>query len=142
LLPDLLGKHLKVWTISNVIYTDIFCRAMPWARLMIRRDSLPDDLNTSHSERARAVLAGLFFLSIPTVAFFPGLWWVPLALLATVFIANANLYRFMAKAGGTALAVRGVLFHQFYYLYSSSVFSWCFLENLVSRKKASSAQAP
>jgi len=142
LLPDLLGKHLKVWTIPNVIYTDIFCRAVPWSRLMIRRDSLPDDLNTSHSERARAVLAGLFFLSVAAVAFFPGLWWVPLVLLAAIFVANASLFRFMATAGGTALAVRGVLFHQFYYAYCSSIFAWCVLENLLSRKKARSAQTP
>jgi len=142
LLPDLLGKHLKVWTVPNVIYTDIFCRAVPWSRLMISRDSLPDDLNTSRSERARAILAGLFFVSIPTVAFFPSLWWAPLVLLAAIFIANANLFRFMVAAGGTALAVRGVLFHQFYYVYSSGVFAWCFLENILSRRKARSARTP
>ena len=45
-LPDLLGKHLKIWTIRNAIHTDIFCRALPWSRLMIDRKSTR--VNSSH----------------------------------------------------------------------------------------------
>lgn len=142
LLPDLLGKHLKVWTMHNVIYTDIFCRAIPWSRLMLRREALPDDLNTGRSERVRAVLAGIFFLSILAVIFTLQLWWLPLVLLAAVFIANTSLFRFLNAAGGLGLAVRGVLFHQVYYVYSSAVFAWCFLENLLFRKKTSAPQLP
>jgi len=48
--PNLLGKHLKIWTMGNIIHTDIFRRAMPWARLMIAREGLTDDLNTGMME--------------------------------------------------------------------------------------------
>lgn len=141
LLPGLLGKHLKIWTLRNVIYTDIFCRALPWSRLMISRGILPDDLNTSRSERGRAILAGLLFLSMAALVLNPGLWWIALALLATVFVANASLFRFLAAAGGARLAVCGVLFHQLYYVYSSAVFAWCLVENRLFGKNPRAASA-
>ena len=78
--PTLLGKHLKVWTIRNAIFTDIFRRALPWSRLMIAREGLGDDLNTSRAERLRAILAGVFLLSIVAMPFAPGLWKLALGL--------------------------------------------------------------
>ncbi|MCB1155695.1 glycosyltransferase family 2 protein, partial [bacterium] len=56
--PTLLGKHLKVWTPKGAFHTDIFRRALPWSRLMIAREGVHNDLNTSHGEKAKAVLAG------------------------------------------------------------------------------------
>ena len=72
--PCLQGKHLKVWTMRNSLRTDIFCRALPWSRLMISREGLTDDLNTSAMERLRAGLAGLLFLSVLALPFWTGLW--------------------------------------------------------------------
>ena len=54
--PTLLGKHLKVWTPRNAIFTDIFRRALPWSRLMISREGVTNDLNTSNAEKAKAVV--------------------------------------------------------------------------------------
>ncbi|HEU0222296.1 MAG TPA: glycosyltransferase [Paracoccaceae bacterium] len=53
-LPELLGKHLKVWTLRSAVQTDLFRRALPWSRLMIARARLTDDLNTARAERLRA----------------------------------------------------------------------------------------
>lgn len=134
LLPDLLGKHLKVWTIRNVIQTDIFMRAIPWSRLMIAREGLTDDLNTSSAERIRAALAGLFLLSILTIIIVPGLWPLKLAMLAIIVVANWSFFSFMISNGGLAFAIFGLAFHQFYYLYSSAAFVWCMIEVKLLRR--------
>ena len=141
LLPDLLGKHLKIWTLKNAVHTDIFCRAIPWSRLMIGREGVTDDLNASKSERLRAVITALFVLSLLVLPFAPQIWWLALALLAAVIAANWPLLTFLARAGGLGLAIRGGLYHQLYYLYSSAAFAWCWLEWVFRRRGAQSASA-
>ena len=135
LLPDLLGKHLKIWTIRNAIHTDIFCRALPWSRLMIRREGVPDDLNTSLDERLRAVLAGLLFLSILMLPFSPGLWWVFLLVLGLVIAVNWPFLRFLWRANGARVAVLGGMFHQLYYVYSACTFVFSVLEAALERRR-------
>ena len=96
--PMLQGKHLKVWTMRNSLSTDIYCRALPWARLMISREGLTDDLNTSMAERARAAIAGLLLLSVLALPFWPATWPLPLLLLAVAVFANFDLVRTLGGA--------------------------------------------
>lgn len=126
--PLLLGKHLKQWTVRNAIHTDIFRRALPWSRLMIAREGLGDDLNTSRAERLRAVLAGVFLLSLAVPLAVPGLWWLPLALFASAVAANARLFRFFVAHLGAPRALAAMLYHQLYYVYSAGSFAWCLFE--------------
>ena len=134
LLPDLLGKHLKVWTIRNVVHTDIFMRAIPWSRLMISREGLTDDLNVSQGERIRAILAGMFVLSLLVLIVLPGFWPAPLVLFVAMLAANSYLLQFMAQNGGALFALFGFAYHQFYYLYSSAAFAWCMVEVKLLRR--------
>jgi glycosyltransferase involved in cell wall biosynthesis len=126
--PTLLSKHLKVWTIRNAIFTDIFRRALPWSRLIIAREGLSDDLNTSHAERFRAVLAGCFILSVLALIIAPGLWPLTLGLLASVMVANIRLLRFFITNLGILRALAAMLYHQIYYVYSAGSFAWCLFE--------------
>lgn len=126
--PTLLGKHLKVWTIRNAIFTDIFRRALPWSRLMIAREGLGDDLNTSRAERLRAILAGVFLLSIVAMPFAPGLWKLALGLFILAITVNWNLSRFFMSNLGPLRAVAAVLYHQVYYVYAAGAFAWCLFE--------------
>lgn len=126
--PDLLGKHLKVWSPKNAIHTDIFRRALPWSRLMISSGEIVDDLNTSTTERVRAVVAGLFLLSILLIPFVTGMWTITLTLAALAVVINLSLARFMLKNGGLAFAAGALLYHQLYYTYSAAAFAWCLFE--------------
>jgi GT2 family glycosyltransferase len=135
LWPALQGTHLKVWRLRDLIHTEVFRRAIPWSRLMLSRSGMLDDLNVGTGERARAVLAGIFFVAIaaalcPAV---PG--WVALAALGAIAIANGALLRLFYSRGGALFAVCGLLFHQVFYLYSSAAFVWCWLEARVGRTK-------
>ena len=127
-LPDLLGKHLKVWTLKSAVHTDIFRRALPWSRLMIAREGLDDSLNTSWGERMRAGVAGLFLLAVlgVVVGCF-GFGAVLLTAVAAVAI-NWDYARFLYRHGGIGFAAGSLTLHQAYYVYSSVAFVWCLFE--------------
>lgn len=133
--PEVLCKHLKHWTIPNAIQTDIFKRALPWARLMISREGLTNDLNTGTGERLRAVLALVFLLSILALPVIPTIW--PVSLFATilVFAANWSLFSLFFSRRGLFMSVAAMLYHQIYYVYSASVFAWCLFEFHVLGRK-------
>lgn len=134
--PDFQGKHLKVWTVRGAIHTDIFCRALPWSRLMISREGLANDLNTSGAERLKALVAGAFLLSVLALPFAPGIWPVTLGLLALAFAGNLSFARLLYANGGLSLTVPGILFHQIYYVYSAATYVWCLAEyHLLGRKE-------
>ena len=134
-IPDLLGKHLKIWTLGNVVHTDIFRRALPWARLMISREGLTDDLNTSFIERLRAGISGLGLLSILAIPFVAGAWVAALVLAVLALIINWNFFSFLWKNGGLPFALYAMAFHQVYYIYSATVFVWCLFEYHVLGQK-------
>ncbi|MDY6859245.1 MAG: glycosyltransferase [Pseudomonadota bacterium] len=134
-VPDLLGKHLKVWTVRNGIHTDIFRRALPWSRLMIAREGLTNDLNTSTGERVKAVVAGLLLLSVLGLVVAPSIWPWTLGLLALAFALNWSLFQFFRENGGAWFALKAVLYHQLYYVYSAGAFAWCLFEyHILGRK--------
>ena len=60
--PQVRCKHLKVWTLWNLVRTDVFQRGIPWTELILRTRFLPDDLNLRWSQRLSALLAGLLVL--------------------------------------------------------------------------------
>lgn len=137
-LPDLLGKHLKVWKLRNVIHTDIFRRAMPWARLMIGREGLSNDLNTGPMERVRAGIAGLFLLSVMGFVLAPSIWLIPMVLGFVAIGINWRFFAYLRRNGGLLFALASMLFHQVYYVYSTLVFIWCLFEyHVLGRRKLS-----
>src|SRR5207245_703858 len=42
---DLQWAHLKRWRLLSLIRTDVTCRALPCARLILTSQNIPDDLN-------------------------------------------------------------------------------------------------
>ncbi|MBI1250531.1 MAG: glycosyltransferase [Alphaproteobacteria bacterium] len=129
LVPELEGTHLKYWTLQNALFTDIFRRALPWARLMLTREGLTDDLNVSQAERWRAVYAGLLVLSLAAPIVSASLWWLPLAMFVGAIAINWKLFSFFASRKNPFFALVALGYHQIYYLYSAAVFVWCVIES-------------
>lgn len=133
LWPELQGTHLKVWRFVNLIHTEVFCRAIPWSRLMLSQTGMVNDLNVGVAERLRAVLAGLFVAG-SIASLHPAVpWWIAPALLAVVALANGRLLGLFYRRKGALFALGGLLFHQLYYLYSSAAFAWCWLEYRIGK---------
>ena len=126
---NMLGKHLKRWGLVELVRVDIFRRAIPWTRLMLERGAVTNDLNVSWIERARAALAGLLVLSLAAAALGFAPPWTPLALLAAAAAANAELLVMFTRKRGPLFAAAAIVFHQLYYLYSTTAFLWCWLEH-------------
>jgi glycosyltransferase involved in cell wall biosynthesis len=126
--------HLKVWRFFNLVHTEIFRRAIPWSRLIINSgDGIPDDLNVGMAEQARALVAGIFALSVVAAllgALSPPLLAIPVLLMLAV---NREIAMFFKRRGGLVFAVGAVLFHQVYYLYSASAFAWVVMERLAGK---------
>jgi glycosyltransferase involved in cell wall biosynthesis len=128
LIPELQSTHLKVWRFFSLIHTEVFCRAIPWSRLMLKRTGMVDDLNVSAQERIRAVLAGILMLVLIAVVAGWLPWWSALALATGASWANRGLLALFYSRRGLLFAIMGLAFHQLYYLYSSFAFVYSWLE--------------
>jgi glycosyltransferase involved in cell wall biosynthesis len=128
------STHLKVWSVPELVRTDIFKRAIPWARMMLQRAEVIDDLNVGTFERLRAALAGVTVLVCAAViiGLIPAWWLIPV--LITVATANWHLFRLFWRQRGLLFGVEGLAFHQIYYLYSGATFVGCWLEAKLTPK--------
>lgn len=122
---ELQVKHLKRWTLKSLLHADIFLRALPWSKLMLRRSHLTDELNVQKIERVKAAAVVLSFALLPLPLFLPALVVVPLLLLCAVMVLNRWLYVFFLRRRGAGFAVAAIFFHLLYYGYSSAVFAFC-----------------
>jgi cellulose synthase/poly-beta-1,6-N-acetylglucosamine synthase-like glycosyltransferase len=132
--PDIQGTHLKVWTLRSVIHTDIFQRALPWSRMMLRNPGVFTELNVSLAERMRAVLALLLPGTILLTVLRVMTPWALLVHVAVCAAANLRLLAFFARCRGPLFAVSGLLFHQVYYMYGTLAYGWCLLEHWWGRR--------
>jgi glycosyltransferase involved in cell wall biosynthesis len=114
--PTLMVKHLKRWTLSGLLTSDIRDRAIPWTVLMLRERNIPNDLNVQSSQRISVVLMYLALLLAP-------FYWPASAIALLITIAlNHRFYRFLAGKRGIWFAIRSVPMHLTYFLYSGAAF--------------------
>lgn len=132
LAPALLATHLKVWRLPNLLHTEIFRRAVPWARLIVAHGWWSNTLNMDHGERLRALLAAGWLVELVLAGFGRAPLWLSLAMPAVVAVANGKLFAFFRQRRGTLFAIGGVLYHQIYYLYSSAAFVCCLVAHRLS----------
>ena len=127
-------KHLKRWTLGSMLHADIFHRAVPWSKLILKSRQLPRDLNLTYASRASSIAVGLLTIScLIFLLALCGLLRVPLlplfaamALLAVLLLVlNWDTYKFFNDKRGWWFAARAVLFHWLYYLYSGATFFSC-----------------
>jgi GT2 family glycosyltransferase len=128
-------KHLKKWTLRSLLRADIFSRALPWTRLILKTQRLPRDLNLTYTSRVSTALVGLLVLMAVMLPFgiaglikwitSAGLLAVLAALVVILLMLNWHVYVFFARKRGWWFAAAAVLAHWFYYLYSGLVFLLC-----------------
>ena len=63
LARDVLATHLKRWTLSEMVRTDIFRRGVPWMLLLKRTGTVETDLNVKVDQKISVVLTGLVLLA-------------------------------------------------------------------------------
>lgn len=124
--PGIQATHLKRWTLTSLVRTDVWDRAVPWLTLMLRIRRMPSDLNVTHAHRASVVLAVLVAALLPALATAAlvgserGSMFAAVALATaavTLLILNLDLYRFFGRKRGILFALRAIPLHWLYYLY-------------------------
>jgi glycosyltransferase involved in cell wall biosynthesis len=125
--PELQATHLKVWTFWRLLVSEIRDRAVPWTFLLLARDSISDELNVSVTERVRAAIACMLPLAIASSLLGVTSWWLPAMALSIALAANLELFALFQRRKGLLFAIGGTLFHQFYYLYSTAAYCWCWI---------------
>ena len=131
LCKDVQVKHLKHWTLGNMLHTDIFRRARPWSRMLIESPETARALNLSNAERGRALLALAFWGALCAAPLSPPLAAVALVLLLFSLAASWDFYRLVGRCSGVGPMLTAMALHQLYYLYSAAVYGWTRAEHLV-----------
>jgi GT2 family glycosyltransferase len=111
--PSIQGKHLKCWTFSSMIRTDLVRRGVPWVRLLLDSSASSDALNLGLRHRASAaasvaLLGGLVARRPRVVGAAAGI------LLAL----NASFYALLLQKRGLRQAAAGFPLHVLHHLTS------------------------
>lgn len=122
LVPDWQVKHLKRWTLGDLIFTDMGRRAIPWTRLLRRERRLDNDLNIDRGARLSAAM-----VCLAITAAVAGILWPPFIIvavlgLAVTTVANFDFYRFLARQDGWVFAALAIPLHWFYFLGATTGF--------------------
>jgi hypothetical protein len=105
--PQLLVKHLKVWSFVGVVKTDIFDRGVPWTELILRDKRMPNDLNLQLSQRVSVALVFLLVLVAAVAAVYVGQSFL-LPLFALLFLALLAYEAEAISLGGSPKAAIGL----------------------------------
>jgi len=109
--PEIQGKHLKTWSLREMISTDILRRGAPWVALMLRRHSLPSTLNLGWRHRLSALaLLGAIVFGIRAEG-------LEAALCVAAFLAlNVRFYYLLLRRRGVLSALAGPFLHAVHHL--------------------------
>jgi glycosyltransferase involved in cell wall biosynthesis len=127
LAKEIQAQHLKRWTLIPMVRTDIFCRALPWSKLILTSKGLINDLNLKTADRLSAVLVALGCLVLPLIVWKPVFAGVLAILLLAILFLNLEIFRFFYRSRGLLFAIRAFPCQLMFFFYSgvAFVYSWC-----------------
>jgi glycosyltransferase involved in cell wall biosynthesis len=122
---EIQAKHLKKWKIISMVKTDIFCRAIPWAKMILTNQAMINDLNLKTTDRMSAILTGLSILTFPLVFFHIAFLVLLFTFLIAILILNRKIFSFFAKKRGISFAILAFPWQFLYFFYSGAAFTFC-----------------
>jgi glycosyltransferase involved in cell wall biosynthesis len=122
------AKHLKKWSLVEIVRTDIFFRAVPWSRLLLENTQRRHTLNTDFGQKLSALLTWLMLTTFAAGFFFRPSLLIALGSLSGIIFLNRRLHKFFLKKKGVIFTLGAFLMQILYYVYCSSVFAFCFFE--------------
>ncbi len=108
---NILGTHLKAWTLPSMVKTDIFYRALPWSTLILEQGRLTNDLNTNGNGRLGVASVFLATVSLLLSPAWPGLGLVAIAALISMLVSIRPLLRYLRRERGLWFALRSIPVH-------------------------------
>jgi GT2 family glycosyltransferase len=104
--PSIRGTHLKEWTLTSMIRTDLLHRGGPWVALMLERRSWPATLNLGHHHRVSALASVVLVAAVLARR-----TRMTLVALATLLIVNRSFYALLGRRLGARRLPIGVGLH-------------------------------
>jgi GT2 family glycosyltransferase len=126
--PSIQGTHLKRWTLASMVKTDVWGRAIPWARLILSRGDLPNDLNVSRRQRLCVAATGVGVLSALGAPWSAAAGATALASLGLALALNYGWLRFLVRERGLPFALGAIPLQLLYHLYSGASFAYAWIE--------------
>lgn len=107
LVKSIQVKHMKRWTLKQMILTDIQKRAVPWTLLLLRQGKIPNDLNLRHSQRLSAVFAACLVATLAVGSWFhPSMLLLPcIPFVGMLLIDRWSMHRPVPKWGRIAVGL-------------------------------------
>lgn len=122
---DIQAKHLKKWKALSLLRTEIFCRALPWSKLILTQQGMINDMNLKTQDRISALLVALIIISLPLVVWSSYFVFPVLAFSLSIVFLNRKTFRFFARTKGPLFAAMTFPWLLIYYLYSGLSFVFC-----------------
>jgi hypothetical protein len=109
--PNIQGKHLKRWTLTSMMGTDLVRRGIPWVRLLLMNDMRSTALNLGWRHRVSAGTSGVMLVALlarrPRVA----------AGAAIVLVSlNQSFYRLLVRKRGWRQGAVAIPLHVLHHL--------------------------
>ena len=127
---ELLGTHLKPWSLGSMIKADIFFRARPWSALILERGGFTNDLNTRSDNRWGVLSAAGLIPALMLSLLSPLLSILPAACLLTNFASNLRIYEQFYRERGLLFAVAVVPIHLIHQLSAAAGFALAYWQHL------------
>ena len=106
LMPEVAGRHLKSWSLRQMVRTDVRDRGVPWTRLLLERRRAPAVLNLGWRHR----LSALCIAALPVLAVL-GLVAGVVACAALFVALNARFYALLVRRMGAVRGLAGIALH-------------------------------
>ncbi len=110
-------KHLKRWTLRNLIKTDMLDRGIPWTRLMLRARNVPSTLNVKTDQRVSVAMVYLTLALLVAGFWSPPVWIAAMATAVVVTLLNVDFYRYFHARRGMGFVIACLPLHWLYFLY-------------------------
>jgi hypothetical protein len=127
--PAVQGTHLKRWTLSAMVRTDLRARGVPWVALLARESAAPTGLNLGWRHRLSAAASIALVSSIaarrPRQA---------VVALGGLVVLNARFYGLLLRRRGPGQAIAGVGLHALHHLTGAAAVPLGLLEHARERR--------
>ena len=134
--PEIQCAHLKRWTLTGMIRTDLKDRGVPWARLLVAQGSSlkTKSLNLKTREKVCTALVWLMLVAFAgaVLARRAELAWLGALAVSVVLLLNLHLYAFFNRTRSLWFAMRVIPVHVLYYCLNgvAAGFGWLLHELL------------
>ena len=120
---ELQVTHLKRWGPVSLFYADVFRRAIPWSKLIIKSRRIENGLNIDHLGRARVAASGLIVLCGLIACFWPPALVVLAGLVMALLVLDFQVLNWFRHKQGIWFTLRIIPWHWFSHFYSGSAFA-------------------